>query len=343
MWNIKTVMKKIVRSFAIAASAALIGAASLPAAAEQAVQTSAVETTAEETWMDAMYADLSELPAYSDSPYYVLNDNVPYFSEADFTTESFESYGDLDSLGRCTTAYACLGLDTMPTEERGRIGMIKPSGWHLVKYDGIDGNYLYNRCHLIGYQLSGENANEKNLITGTRYMNVQGMEPFEDETADYIKDTGNHVLYRVTPYFGGDNLLSFGVVMEAESVEDRGAGVEFCVFCYNVQPGIAIDYATGDSSGPEFTGSEQTQAVGTTAETTAAPTQTYTEAAPSTAAPTAAAQTNAETYIGNSNTMKFHRPSCPSVARMSDSNKVILNSRDEAISQGYVPCKNCNP
>ena len=336
MWKIKTVMKKIVRSFAIAASAALIGAASLPAAAEQAVQTSAVETTAEETWMDAMYADLSELPAYSDSPYYVLNDNVPYFSEADFTTESFESYGDLDSLGRCTTAYACLGLDTMPTEERGRIGMIKPSGWHLVKYDGIDGNYLYNRCHLIGYQLSGENANEKNLITGTRYMSVQGMEPFEDETADYIKDTGNHVLYRVTPYFGGDNLLSFGVVMEAESVEDRGAGVEFCVFCYNVQLGIAIDYATGDSSGPEYTGTENTenQANTNTQQTTASQIQSAESAAP--VSPEAA-------YIGNANTMKFHRPDCPSVSQMADHNKIYLYSREEAVSQGYEPCKRCNP
>ena len=247
MWKIKTVMKKIVRSFAIAASAALIGAASLPAAAEQAVQTSAVETTAEETWMDAMYADLSELPAYSDSPYYVLNDNVPYFSEADFTTESFESYGDLDSLGRCTTAYACLGLDTMPTEERGRIGMIKPSGWQTPqsKFDFIDGKYVYNRCHELAYSLSGENANPQNLMTGTRYFNVDGMEPYELSILGYVQKTGNHVLYRATPIFVGNELEARGILLEAESIEDGGRGIQFNAFIYNVQPGVVIDYATG--------------------------------------------------------------------------------------------------
>ena len=191
--------------------------------------------------------DLSAIPAYSGQPYVAVNNNVPFFSDADLTDVSFESYGDLDALGRCSVAYASVGTDTMPTEKRGNIGQVKPTGWHTVKYDFVDGKYLYNRCHLIGYQLTAENANEKNLITGTRYLNVQGMLPFENMTADYVKETENHVLYRVTPVFEGNNLVAAGVLMEAESVEDKGEGVEFCVFVYNAQPGVTIDYATGDS------------------------------------------------------------------------------------------------
>ena len=191
---------------------------------------------------------LSDVPAYAGAPYVAVNNNVPYFSDSDLTATSFEQYGDLDALGRCTTAYASIGQDLMPTEKRGSISSVKPTGWHNAKYDGIDGKYLYNRCHLIGYQLTAENANEKNLITGTRYMNVEGMEPFENMTADYIKETGNHVLYRVTPEFEGNNLVASGVLMEGKSVEDNGAGVLFCVYCYNVQPGITIDYATGESA-----------------------------------------------------------------------------------------------
>ena len=199
--------------------------------------------------------DLSQVPDYSDEAYVEINGNVPYFNTDELTTTSYESYSDLDSLGRCGTAEACIGIDLMPTEERGSIGSVRPTGWHTVKYDGIDGNYLYNRCHLIGYQLSGENANEENLITGTRYLNVDGMLPFENDVADYVEDTGNHVMYRVTPVFEGDNLVASGVLMEAYSVEDDGAGVSFCVYCYNVQPGIEIDYETGESEGPEYTGS----------------------------------------------------------------------------------------
>lgn len=191
---------------------------------------------------------LDSIPDYSGSPYVTVNDNQPYFSEADLTTTSFESYSELDGLGRCGVAYACVSTDTMPTEERGSIGQIKPTGWHTVKYNCVDGKYLYNRCHLIGYQLTAENANEKNLITGTRYLNVDGMLPFENMVADYIKETDNHVLYRVTPIFDGDNLVASGVLMEAESVEDKGDGICFCVFCYNVQPGVTIDYATGEST-----------------------------------------------------------------------------------------------
>lgn len=192
--------------------------------------------------------DLSNIPEFSGKPYVVINNNVPYFKDSDFKTESFEYYGDLDSLGRCTVAYANVGTDTMPTKKRGSIGSVKPSGWHIAKYDFINGKYLYNRCHLIGYQLTAENANPKNLITGTRYLNVTGMLPFENMTADYVKETGNHVLYRVTPVFEGNDLVARGVLMEAESVEDHGKGIMFNVFCYNNQPGVTIDYATGESA-----------------------------------------------------------------------------------------------
>ena len=190
----------------------------------------------------------SDIPAYSGKPYVEINDNVPYFRETDLSVSSYEYYSDLDDLGRCGVVYACIGTDLMPTEERGNIGAVKPTGWHTVKYDVVDGKYLYNRCHLIGYQLSGENANTKNLITGTRYLNVDGMLPFENMVADYVKETGNHVMYRVTPVFEGDNLLASGVQIEAESVEDKGEGILFNVYCYNVQPDVEIDYATGDSS-----------------------------------------------------------------------------------------------
>lgn len=198
---------------------------------------------------DIPYAsDLEDIPEYNGQPYVIVNDNQPYFDESDFTTKSFETYSSLDALGRCGVAYANIGEDLMPTKERGSIGMIKPSGWQMVKYDFVDGKYLYNRCHLIGYQLSGENANERNLITGTRYMNTEGMLPFENEVANYVQDTGNHVLYRVTPIFDGNNLVADGVLMEAMSVEDRGLDIEFNVFVYNVQPNVKIDYLTGKSS-----------------------------------------------------------------------------------------------
>lgn len=191
---------------------------------------------------------LSEIPEYSGEPYIEINGNEPEFAEEDFSEDSFEIYSELDSLGRCGTACANVGTDLMPTEKRGSIGQVKPSGWQTVKYDIVDGKYLYNRCHLIGYQLSGENANKENLITGTRYMNVEGMLPFENMVADYVKETDNHVLYRVTPVFDGNDLVAKGVHMEAYSVEDEGEGISYNVYVYNVQPGIEIDYATGESS-----------------------------------------------------------------------------------------------
>lgn len=190
---------------------------------------------------------IEEIPDYSGDPYVVLNDNWPEFDAEDLTVEPFETYSRLDYLGRCGTAYANICLEIMPTEPRGDIGQVKPSGWQTVKYDCVDGKYLYNRCHLIGYQLAGENANERNLITGTRYMNVEGMLPFENMVAGYVEETGNHVLYRVTPVFEGTNLLASGVKLEAFSVEDEGEGICFNVYVYNVQPGITIDYATGES------------------------------------------------------------------------------------------------
>lgn len=210
-------------------------------------------TTEETTTADKLdFAEVlfgaNNIPAYTGGSYVEINGNVPYFDGAVLPTVSSEYYSGLDALGRCGVVYACVGKDILPTEERGEIGMVKPSGWHTVKYNGlVEGNYLYNRCHLIGYQLTGENANVNNLITGTRSMNVEGMMPFENKVENYVKDTGNHVMYRVTPVFYGDNLLATGVLMEAKSVEDNGEGVQFCIFVYNVQKGIVIDYATGES------------------------------------------------------------------------------------------------
>lgn len=266
---------------------------------------------------------MDDIAPYSDEPYVIVNHNVPYFLESDLTTESFEIYSDLDSLGRCGVAYANICTDIMPSEERGEIGQIKPSGWHTVKYnDIIDGNYLYNRCHLIAYQLTGENANEQNLITGTRYLNIQGMLPFETQVADYVKETNNHVLYRVTPIFEGENLIASGVLMEAKSVEDNAGTLQFCVYVYNIQPGIAIDYLTGESSLIE---DPPTQAEADSK----APIQE---------------EIKGSTYILNTNTKKFHYPSCSSVDQMKEKNKqVYTGNREDIISQGYEPCKRCNP
>lgn len=264
---------------------------------------------------------------YAGSPYIVINDNIPFFSDDEKTNvTAFESYSELDSLGRCGVAFANICKELMPTEDRGEIGSIKPSGWHTANYhEYIEGNYLYNRCHLIGYQLSGENANEKNLITGTRYLNVQGMLPFEDKVAEYVERTGNHVLYRVTPIFEEDNLVASGVLMEAYSVEDQGKGVMFNVYCYNVQPGIVIDYATGDSELSNDTTSIKNPEV-----------TDYTEN-PDT-------QVEVAEYVLNTNTMKFHYPTCQSVSDIKEKNRQYYHGlRDELINYGYKPCGNCKP
>ncbi len=190
---------------------------------------------------------LDDIPEYSGAAYIAINNNVPFFTESEIICEPYEYYSELDSLGRCGVTMACVCIETMPTEERGEIGSVKPTGWHTVKYDIVSGKYLYNRCHLIGFQLTGENANPKNLITGTRYLNIDGNLVFENMVADYVKETNNHVMYRVTPIFEGNNLVASGVLMEGWSVEDDGDGICFNVYCYNVQPGIIIDYATGES------------------------------------------------------------------------------------------------
>ena len=285
---------------------------------------------------------LREIPAYSGTPYTEVNGNQPYFTEEELTTQSFETYSELDSLGRCGVAYANVGQDLMPTEPRGEIGAVKPSGWHLVKYDNVDGKYLYNRCHLIAYMLAAENANPQNLITGTRYLNVQGMLPFETKVCDYVKNTGNHVLYRVTPIFDGDNLLADGGLMEGDSVEDAGGGISFCVFAYNVQPGIGIDYATGDNWA-EGSGTYQST-VASVAEETPVPqpeTDTAVQITPESSAPQ---ESQGITYVLNTNTKKFHYPTCSSVDDMKEKNKQIYTgSREEVINMGYVPCKRCNP
>ncbi len=268
---------------------------------------------------DYVNYDLSNIPDYDGKAYVELNGNVPEFSKSEKTySESFEEYGKLDSLGRCTYAVSCIGKDLMPTEKRGSIGSVKPSGWHISKYDFVDGKYLYNRCHLIGYQLTAENANERNLITGTRYLNVEGMLPFENDVADYIEITNNHVYYKVTPIFEGNNLVANGVQMQAYSVEDNGQGISFNVYCYNVQPGVAIDYATGDN-----------QAV---ASSSASVTSTSSDEA------------DKKTYIVNTKTKKFHNPDCEGVKKMSSSNKKkYKGTRDSLISNGYSPCQKCNP
>ena len=261
---------------------------------------------------------LEDIPAYTGSPYIALNGNQPEFEEGDLSTESFETYSPLDSLGRCGPAYACIGQDLMPTEDRESISGVHPTGWVQAEYDTVDGGSLYNRCHLIGFQLTGENANEENLITGTRYMNVEGMLPFENLVADYVKETGNHVLYRSTPVFEGDNLVASGVVMEALSVEDDGEGVCFHVYVYNVQPGIEIDYATGKSWE-----SRQTPEAGESSEP---------------------ASGEEREYVLNTSSHKFHLPDCPAVDTMSEKNKEeYFGTREDLIAQGYKSCGSCNP
>ncbi len=267
------------------------------------------------------YVSLDAIPAYDGKAYVAVNNNEPFFTDSDMTTTAFENYSDLDPLGRCGVAYANICKDIMPTEERGKIGMIKPSGWHTVKYDVIKDRYLYNRCHLIGYQLAGENANPKNLITGTRYLNVDGMLPFENLVADYVNNTGNHVLYRVTPMFSGSNLVANGVLIEAKSVEDNGGGILFNVYCYNVQPGVGINYENGDSWLDGTTGSTSSGSDSSAAENSAAD------------------SSNSETMVHITATgKKYHRAGCRTLKK-SDTEVTL----DEAKSMGLSPCGICNP
>ncbi len=253
--------------------------------------------------------DLAAIPPFSDVPFAVVNDNVPFFTEADMVPKSFETYGDLDSLGRCTTCFACVGKDLMPTDERGDISKIYPTGWVQNYYPFVEQEALYNRSHLIGHQLTGENDNKKNLITGTRYMNADGMIPFENMVADYVLETNGHVLYRVTPIFEGNNLVAAGVLMEAKSVEDNGEAVEYCVFCYNVQPGVKIDYKTGKNEA-DGTGGYVDKPV---------------------------------TFVLNFNSGKYHTPGCSDIASISEKNvRYWYGTEEELLLAGYVPHTKCN-
>ena len=258
---------------------------------------------------------IDNLPSFSGEPYVIVNNNEPQFTKNEITNKSFEYYSDLDALNRCGYAFACIGRDIMPDDERSSIGQVKPTGWQTIKYDFVDGKYLYNRCHLIGYQLTGENANIRNLITGTRFLNVEGMLPFENMVADYVKETGNHVMYRVTPVFANNELVARGIQMEALSVEDDGYGISFNVYVYNNQPGVVIDYATGESSisneDQDFTATTVMKDRG---------------------------------YILNINSKKFHLDSCGQGQGMKEDNKQYFEGgRDELIADGYTPAGCCDP
>ena len=268
-------------------------------------------------WSQAARAvSLDDIPTYSGDAYIAVNDNQPFFTQDELTTEAFETYSELDSLGRCGTAYANICRELMPTEPRGDISSVKPTGWQSVKYDFVDGKSLYNRCHLIGFQLAGENANPKNLITGTRYLNIEGMLPFENLVADYVKETDQHVLYRVTPVFQGQDLVARGVLMEGLSVEDNGEGVTFCVYAYNVQPGVDIDYAPGDNHASD------SQSAGDASQ----------------------ADSAQGTYVLNISSKKFHLPSCGGISDIKSSNRQdYTGPRQTLIDQGYQPCGRCKP
>ncbi len=298
----------------------------------------------------------TEVNGYDQEPYEIIHNNEPEFTEKEKkSTKAFENYASLDSLGRCGVAFANICEEIMPTEKRGSIGKIKPSGWHTVKYDTVDGKYLYNRCHLIGYQLAGENANEKNLITGTRYLNMEGMLPFENEVADYVQDTGNHVLYRVTPQYEGDNLVAEGVQMEGYSVEDEGEGICFNIFAYNVQPGINIDYKTGESVQEENSAQraieekeDEEYKENPSQETDYEKSSGYKQSQKEDSKGKSVTETGTESakkdYVLNMNTKKIHDPSCSSVQEILPKNrKKVKEDRNKLIEEGYEPCQRCKP
>lgn len=298
-----------------------------------------------------------DVPAYAGDPFVYVNNGEPTFTEEQRATEpGCESYGELDELGRCTTAFALVGPETQPTEERGSIGEVRPSGWQMAKYDFVEGKYLFNRCHLLGYQLTGENANPQNLITGTRYLNIQGMLPFENAVDDYADATGNHVLMAVTPIFEGSELVARGVQMMAESVEDGGEGVSFNVFCYNVQPGVVINYGTGESMTeedatplPDVSGAKGAPDAASENRGPSAAQEGNTVGTPDSGTSEKGATDSDKgkgtaEYVLNTNSKKFHRPDCSSVGQMSAKNREdVEDARESLIAKGYDPCKRCNP
>lgn len=280
---------------------------------ESDVRSQAKTTTAAVTVSESDVSfDVNSVPSFAGKPYVLIDNNNPDFGITDITTTSYETYGELDSLGRCTECMACVGQDLMPTQPRDSISAVKPTGWQSVRYSFVDGGSLYNRCHLIAFMLTGENANRRNLITGTRYLNTEGMLPFETQVCDYVKMSGNHVLYRVTPVFKGKELVARGVHMEGYSVEDKGKGVCFNVYCYNVQPGVKIDYKTGKSTDAKETATKKGATQGT--------------------------------YYININNKKFHKPDCDAVPKISDKNKKkFTGNREDLIESGYTPCGACQP
>ncbi len=267
---------------------------------------------------------LDSIPSHTNSAFVPINNNIPTFSDSLKVTTAYEHYAPLDALGRTTQAKACLSTRLMPTEDRENISSVKPSGWQSIEYEHISGDYLYNRSHLIGFQLSAENANPNNLITGTRYLNVEGMLPFENMVADYIKESNHHVLYEVTPIYEHNNLVASGVHMQAYSIEDQGAGISFNVYIYNVQPGVEIDYATGNSQLATQEVTTQAPISGPSVDDNSNPIE--------------------YTYILNTNSRKFHYSSCSSVKQIADHNKSSFSGvREALITQGYDPCQRCHP
>ena len=359
-------------AFAVTLAAAILFAfavaqPSLPAKAFADIETAATTATtgegaAAETlpsastlsgadFLAALDTYVAANPSADAGDYVEIDGNTPSFTAEDATTDAFQSFSQLDWLGRCGTAYACLGPETLPTDARGGISEVHPSGWVQNFYDFIDGESLYNRSHLIAHCLSGQNANERNLITGTRHFNADVMEPIEAMVLDYIEQTSNHVLYRVTPVFEGGELVARGVQIEALSMEDGGQGVSLNVFLRNIQPGVAIDYATGDNWADEtatagsWSASAATSSLSTSAAAVAAAPAPISTAATTNQADDTSTDTPATvTYVVNKNTGKFHYPSCSSVPKIKAKNRMDSNqTRDELIAQGYVPCKNCNP
>ena len=342
--------------------------ASAPASSTTSSSATSASGSAASTVTSSFFS-LAEIPPYAGEPSVEVHGNEPFFQQADLGRGAFEEYAPLDTLGRCGAAFALVGRETLPTQTRESIGMVQPSGWQTVRYDWIDGKYLFNRCHLIGYQLTGQNSNTRNLITGTRSLNTLGMLPLEDRVAAYVERTGNHVLYRSTPVFEGNELVARGVLLEALSVEDNGAGVRFCMWCYNAEPGVEIDYTTGESHAAEEAPSDGGAVTAGEAPATAEnanlpdevphatepqpapepepvptkePTSSEEVAVPTTEPEPVAA--NVHAYVLNTNTHKFHHPDCSSVRDMADHNKEFVEStRDDIIASGYSPCGRCNP
>ena len=319
MRRLAAIILSLATTFSIAGCVAEPTGSSWPEPTVEQTQSIELGGAQADTLLDGSVVDVEEFQA--DTPWITLNGNIPEFTEADLTTKAFETYSELDSLGRCGVAYANVGQELMPTEDRECISEVKPSGWINKDYgDLVDGGYLYNRCHLIGFQLTGENANERNLITGTRYMNIEGMLPFENMVADYVDETGNHVLYRVTPVYDGDDLVATGVQMEGYSVEDNGEGICYNIFAYNAQPGIAINYTTGNSWLDDSVGAVE----GDTSTTVTTDEPAVME------------------YVLNTNSMKFHYTDCSSVADMSAKNREdYTGTREDLLAQGYSPCGVC--